>query len=268
MGSLTLTISYTKNTGLVLNASELKQLYFTGIKLEDQYGNPIPDETIEFYIDAAQEEMTTYLCVKLSKHAVSEQRDFVYDDWIKWGAVTTFYPVVTPISLQGFLNTTLQIDYPANWLSAKKQSPIGEEDMYHRNVSIVPVQGTAAFASGSSIYVGIVPLSNRWGAKSVPNYWTITYITGFSTVPADILNFIGRMAASNLLLLLGDIISGQPGISNKSIGIDGLSQSVSTTNSSGNTTFGGRIKAWQTEMARQLPILKMKYVGFTFGVLG
>ena len=105
MGSLSLTISYAKNTGLVLNASELKQLYFTGIKLEDQYQNPISNETIEFYIEAAQKELEDYLSIKLTRQAYQENRDYMFDDWIQWGYIPTTYPVVSPISLKGFLNT-------------------------------------------------------------------------------------------------------------------------------------------------------------------
>jgi len=266
MGSLTLTISYAKNTGIVLNASELKQLYFTGIKLEDQYGNPIPDETIEFYIEAAQKELQDYLSIKFVRQAIQESRDYLYDDWVNWGYIPTTYPVVSPISLKGYLGDTLQINYPDHWLSAKRQSP--DEDLYHRNISLVPVQGGTSLVGGNSVYVGIIPLSGRWGSRTVPNYWVQNYITGFNKVPADLLNYIGRMAATNLLLLLGDIITGQPGVSSKSVSIDGLSQSVNTPNSGGNTAFGGRIKAWQAEMARQLPLLKARYVGFSFGVLG
>lgn len=260
MGSLTLTISYAKNTGLVLSASELKQLYFTGIKLEDQFGNPISNETIEFYIEAAQKELADYLSIKLTRQAYQENRDYMYDDWIQWGYIPTTYPVVSPISLKGFLNTTLQIDYPAQWLSAKSQSP--DEDLFARNISIVPVQGTASIASGSSIYVGLVPLSQRWGSRTVPSYWAIKYCTGFFRIPTDIMNAIGRMAAISVLALLNELISGQPGVSNKSIGIDGLSQSSSVTG------FSARIKMYQVELARQTPLLKARYVGFHFGVLG
>lgn len=265
MGSFSLTISYAKNLGTVLSASELKQLYFTGIKLEDQYGNPIAQETIDFYIAAAQKEMQDYLALKFTRQAYRESRDYMYDDWIKWAYMPCTYPVVAPITLKGFLNTTLQIDYPVNWLSAKKQAP--DEDLYQRSISMVPVQGGTSLA-GQTIYVGIAPLIGYWGNKSIPNYWECTYVTGFHKVPTDIVNMIGRLAAINILLILGDIISGIPGVASKSIGIDGLSQSVTTTASSGKTAFAGRIEAWRKEMDRQLPILKARYVGFTFGVLG
>jgi hypothetical protein len=267
MPSLTLTIQYAKNSSAILSSTELQQLYLTGITLEDQYGNPIDQSTIEFHIEAAQKEIQDYLSVKMMRMAYRENRDYMYDDWIKWGYMPTTYPVVTPVSLQGFLNTTLQIDYPNQWLSAKKQSP--DEDLYHRNISLVPVQGASTSAiAGQTVYVGIAPLIGYWGNKNVPNYWEMIYITGFLKPPADILNMIGRMAATNLLLVIGDIIAGVPGLASKSVGIDGLSQSVTTTASSGKTTFSGRIDAWRKEMDRQLPLLKARYCGFTFGVLG
>ena len=261
MGSLSLTISYAKNTGLVLNASELKQLYFTGIKLEDQYQNPISNETIEFYIEAAQKELEDYLSIKLTRQAYQENRDYMFDDWIQWGYIPTTYPVVSPISLKGFLNTTLQVDYPSTWLSAKGQS--NDEGSYHRSISTVPVQGTASIASGNSVYVGLVPLSSRFGSKTVPNYWASRYSTGFNVIPADILAYIGKMAAMNILALLNELISGQPGVSNKSISIDGVSQTVNS-----QAGYAARIKLYQTETTRTLPLLSAKYRGFIFGSLG
>lgn len=265
MPQLTLSIQYQKNTGLVLNSTELKNLYFTGIELKDQYGNPIPEETINFYIEAAQKELADYLSIKLFPTCYSEDRDYVYDDWMQWGYVPTTYPVVKPIRLQGFLNTSLQIDYPKEWMSAKKQSP--DEDLYHRSISLVPVTGGAAAVSGQPYFLQ-TPYSSIYGTKIIPNYWKIQFLTGFYKVPADILRAIGIFASISLFINLSDIINGAPGLAGKSIGIDGLSQSVTSTASAGKLAFAGRIDAYRKELKDTLlPNLKSRYCGFHFGTL-
>lgn len=264
MGSITLTISYAKNTGLVLSPTELKNMYFTGIPLADPVsGEPVPDETINFYIEAAQTEVENELVIKLNRQAYFETRDFVMDDYVAWGYVPCTYPAEKALSLKGFLNTSLQIDYPQQWLSTKSQS---EQGMYWRSVQFVPISGPGATFAGSAVFVGITPYINRFSSRMIPNYWTSTYLTGFNKIPADILNFIGRLTAVSMFTLLSDLILG-PGIASRSQGIDGLSQSVSTTSSATFMTFSAKIKAYQDEMARQRPLLKSRYLGFQFGTL-
>lgn len=264
MPSITFTISYKKNIDQVFSATDLKNLYFTGIKLEDQFGNPIPQETIDFMIQAAQKELQDWLSIKLKRMAYKENRDYMYDDWTKWGHIPTTYPAEKGLKLQGFVNTSLQINYSQDYLSTKAQSP--DKDLYHRNIHLVPVAGSSSLIN-NNVLLGIAPYIGYFGNKQVPNYWEITYITGFSKVPADILNAIGKLAAINLLIEVGVLLGGLPGIASKSIGIDGLSQSITTTNSATKTGFGAKIDAYQKELERQIPLMKARYVGIIFGVL-
>ena len=265
MPSLTLTISYQKNIDQVFSATDLKNLYFTGIKLEDQFGNPIPQETIDFFIQAAQKELQDWLSIKLKRMAYRENRDYMYDDWTKWGYIPTTYPVEKAISLQGFVNTSLQINYSKDYLSAKSQGP--DRDLYHRNIHLVPVAGSSSLIN-NNVLLGIAPYIGYFGNKMVPNYWSSVYVTGYDPIPKDILNAIGKLAAINLLIEVGVLVGGLPGLASKSIGIDGLSQSITTTNNSNKTGFGAKIDAYQAELQRQIPLMKSRYVGITFGVLG
>lgn len=258
MPQLTLNIQYQKNTGLVFNSTELSNLYFTGIPFKDQYGNPIPEETINFYIEAAQKEISDYLSIKLTRMCYQENKDYGFTDWIQWGYVPTTYPVVKPISLQGFLNTSLQIDYPLQWLSAKKQAP--DEDLYHRSISLTPVTGGAVGVSGQPYFLQ-TPYASIYGSNLIPNYWFLKYQTGFLKIPADILRAIGMSAAISLFANLSDIIFGFPGVSSKTIGIDGLNQSA-TTSSPGKLAFQGRIDLYRKELNDTLlPNLKSRYTG-------
>jgi hypothetical protein len=262
MPSLTFSIQYQKNTGLVLSATELEELYFFGIPIVDQFGNKISPETITFYIEAAQKEIENYLSIKIIRQCVMESRDYYYDDWVQWGYIPSTYPVVKPLSLKGYANSSLQLEYPQQWLSSKRQTP--DEDLYYRTISLVPVSG-----SGATIVTGVIglaPYVGFWGNKIVPNYWELTYITGFNKVPKDIIDAMGKLAAMNLFIILGEIVLG-PGIASKSIGIDGLSQSVSSTASAMYSAFSARIEQYTKDLERMKPAMKSRYLGIVFGVM-
>jgi hypothetical protein len=249
----------------MLSPTELKALYLFGVPINDP-ADPktiMPDETFDFYIEAAQREIENYLTVLVGRRCYKESRNFNYDDWLSWGYLPVTYPAVKCLKLQGYLNTTMQVDYPEHWLSTKKQSP--DEDFYQRKVNLVAVSGSANL-SGNSIYVGIAPYVSHFGHGSIPNYWEVTYITGFHKVPADIIAAAGKLASIGILNILGDIPTIGAGIASKSISIDGLSQSISSTQSATNAAYGARIGEYKKDLDKALPLLKSKYVGITFGV--
>ena len=261
MAQQSILFKWAKNDDLVISPQELKNRYLFGIPVVDSDGNNMPDEDIKFYIRAAQTEIENFLSIKINKQVYKESRDFNFDDWLSWGYTSTTYMVNKPLSLQGFLNTTLQIDYPPEWLSAKKTS---DNILFHRTVNLVPIHGSANSLSNNVVYVGIAPYIGYFGNKQIPNYWEIKYITGWDNTPADIVNIIGKLASINIFHILGDIILGA-GIASKSISIDGLSQTVTTTQSAENAGYSARIKAYLQDIKLAAPTLRLFYKRITFG---
>jgi hypothetical protein len=228
-------------------------------------GNQMDDDTLEFYIQSAQKELQDLLVIKLVKTFIEENRDYMFDDWIQWGYVPTTYPVVSYKSLQGYINTSLQIQYPVEWIKAKSQSP--DKDMYHRNISLVPISGGISVIGNGMVYFGVAPYVGFFGNRIVPSYWTSAYMTGFDVIPPDLLRAIGMMAALSILPMMQDALFG--GAVNKSIGADGLSQSVGV-NSKG--IYANRIANYEKMLddgkgGGLLNRLKRRYIGIMFGVL-
>jgi len=250
---------YRLNQSQVLSADELLQIYLFQIKQVVVDGQRLSNETLNYYIRAAQDDIEDQLDIKLKKQIVYETRDFIRSDWQQWGFLQTRYPVNSPQLLEGFVNSVRQITYPTEWLSVKK----GNDDLPWRNIYLVPNGSTAEFSSTSVIYSGITPHIGLTNARHIPNYWHITYCTGFDRVPEDIMNAIGKLASINVFHLLGDLILGA-GIASQSIGIDGLSQSISTTSSATNAGYGSRIQGYLADLKKAIPELKAKYKGFTF----
>ena len=61
MSSLTLSVKYRKNSGAILNPSELFALYLYGITIQAGDGTSFSNESVRFYIEAAQKEIEDIL---------------------------------------------------------------------------------------------------------------------------------------------------------------------------------------------------------------
>lgn len=256
---LTLDIKYEKNGDAVLSPAELQSLYFYGIVIQDRSGKELEPYVWKHFILAAQKEIEKYLGIKLKKQIIQENLDFYNEEWRAWGYLPVTYPVTKPFRLSGFLGTVKQLEYPHEWLTSRKTS---DYETYYRRIFLVPVQGGEVSTAGASIlYSGVLPSIGLNGWREIPNYWTAVYCTGFNTIPEDILDVIGKLAAIGIFNIAGDIVLGQAAIANYSLSIDGLSQSIGTTMSAENSAYSARIKMYKDEIKDALNRLRSYYRG-------
>ncbi|MDX1960032.1 MAG: hypothetical protein SFU98_15805 [Leptospiraceae bacterium] len=269
--TLTRPIRYNTNLDIVINPQELIRLYLHGLPLCSPNGVELSNELIKQKIIASQRQLENSLNIKLFLQIRRENTAFIRTEYNSWGYVNTSFPVLAPLKLEGYINLTKQITYPRHWLSVRKEFTTthmhGDDEIYHRHVYLVPSGNQAGRPSDQGvIFNGITPYAGFLGHSYIPNYWMTTYLTGFYVVPQDIIDVIGKMAAIELLAILGDIIY-QPGATNSSVSLDGVSQSVGLTRSSSGGLFDGRIKLYTQELKDSMEILKNKYKGVTFNVL-
>ena len=260
MPTLSYTVQSSKNR-LPISSEELASRYFFGIPIKDQSGNVMSDENLAFFIQAATESIEGFLNIKLNKQVISEKLSYNLNEYRSWGYIPTSFPVLAVGGLLGFLGKTEQIKFPETWLSFKEST---DPTAAQRMVNIVPTVG--AVDQSSVVYSGISPHVGWFGQQQIPQYWTIIYCTSFNILPADIADAIGKLAAINIYHQLGDIILGA-GIASQSIGIDGLSQSISTTSSATNAGYGARITGYLADLKQARVDMKNKYsaLGLTAG---
>lgn len=256
-----LDFSYKTKSDLVLSVADLKSKYFFGIPIVTPDGSLMPDEDIEYYIRAAQTELETTLDIKLRKQVVTETKDFLMEHYKSWGYIKATYPVSCINSITGFIGTTRQVEYPEEWFTIRKTN----DDIVHRSINIVPTNNGSAI-NQSVVYSGIYPQLGYYGSRNIPSYWNLKYVSGFDEIPSDLIRVMGMMAAIPLYDQLGDLIAGA-GIASKSLGLDGLSESVSTTSSATNSGYGARITSYNKQIKELMPELKKRYTGFTFGTM-
>lgn len=225
MSSINYTISFEESgpNGLVISPAKLIEMCFYGINLCTVDGRTISDNTIASYIYAAQAEVERVMNVKLLKQVVKEEQDFSADDWRQWGFMRVNFPASITFSLEGWVNSIQQVKYPNEWLSVRKTS---DGQYYQRSIFMVPV-GNATANFQVITYAGITPFIGLLSFHLIPNYWQITYGTGFARVPDDMVKAVAYLAAIPIYMWLSNAILPK-GVNSYSISIDGLSQSRST----------------------------------------
>lgn len=253
--------SFNINCNLCLTPAQLRKTYMWGVKVQNANGQELTDDIYEFFIKAAQKELEDLLNVKLTPQVIVESRDYNYSDYVNGnGFIRVSYPVVRPFYLKGKFGDIEQIHYPKEWLSSKRSNEVPE--MFYRNIYLIPNQGAYKTGETSGVtFNGIFGSTFLWRSrKHLPNYWRVRYLTGFSEIPADLLNVVGMCAAINVFHIAGDLILGA-GIASYSLGIDGLSQSISSTSSATNAGYGSRILGYNDMIKATLPRLISKYGG-------
>lgn len=266
MPQLTLTIKYRKNTGLLLSVSEIWSYYLYGVTIKGSNGSTFPDESIRFYIEAAQKEVENYFNLLFVKQLIEKETTSYYreDYWQHFPILQTHYPVREPMSLIGMLAKVEQIIYPVGWLFCERD----HQHQGKRRISIVPTGASTTQVNAEVILTGISSQIGMQRFSNVPDYWNMQYITGFDLdkIPIDLVNIVGKLASIGVLNIAGDLILGA-GIASMSLSIDGLNQSIGTTSSAENSGYSARIKMYQKEIADSTKKLKLVYDEIKFEVL-
>ena len=266
MGQLTLTMKYHKNEGMFFSPTEIFTLYLYGIKIQAGDGTSFSSESMRFYIQAAQQEVENFFNLKLKYQFIALEKLTFYraDYWQSFPILFTNYPVNKPISLTGRFNQLEQISYPTQWLTNTTNS----YGQYKRRVSIVPTGTAVATANAEVILSGLTTQLGSQHFLMIPDYWDLQYITGFDLkhMPMDLINLVGKLATFGPLGIAGDLILGA-GIAAQSLGVDGLSQSISSTSSATNAGYGARIIQYQKEITETVKKIKLVYDEIKLGVL-
>jgi hypothetical protein len=105
-------------------------------------------------------------------------------------------------------------------------------------------------------------------AKDYAHAYQLDYTAGLadaSKVPADLREIVGKIAACKLLNIIGDGLIA--GFSSMSLGLDGLSESFSTTQSATNAFYGARIGIYLKDIENYLKENRYKFGGRPMGAI-
>lgn len=250
------------NTALalsIISVEELKEIYLFGLDLTDDSGTPFPDSLYEHYIKSAVASLERKLDIHiLPITIVEEPHDYRREEFLQFMYLFLYeYPV---ISIEGM---TLQ--FPSDNLIMT----VNLSDIHIRKESgqlqVVPSLNSNYSFIFSNNAVGVIPYYQLY-TRSIPDFFKVSYTAGFETVPDNIKDLIGKIAAFGPLNIAGDLIGGA-GIASQSLSIDGLSQMFNTTSSATNAGYGARLIQYSREIKEVIPELRSYYKGIRMVVV-
>lgn len=183
-----------------VSIQSIKQKYLFGINLCDPQGNPLPDELLAHYINAAIQWWQNTLDIIIEETPFeNEQHDYIRNDYMNWGFLETLHKPVKEIKrLQLMYGTQPSLEIPLDWIQLNKLTG---------QVTLFPQAGSA-----SSLIIGNTGLlygfQSQW--QYAPSLWRIDYVAGIDeedkTFPLDLLEEgISKRAAMGILNVWGEI---------------------------------------------------------------
>ena len=93
------------------------------------------------------------------------------------------------------------------------------------------------------------PNNGYFGSSNLPDVWRFEYTVGFEDgkIPVLINQAISYLAAIQALIIGGNLVLGA-GISSSSLSIDGLSQSINTTQSAENSAYSATVHEYSDKL--------------------
>lgn len=241
-----------------LTPEYLKRNYLFGLDFVDREGAECPPEFYEGHIATAVATLERHCELDVARKVVTDEvHDYHVKDYQQYAFLQLFrWPVVQrtvpsrvaagdnaiyPVQRLAAVYPTGQTicEFPLEWIRL---------DAAHGQLQLVPTNGSL-----SSFLIGrggqYLPLVFQ-NLDYLPQLWHIDYVSGFEDrqVPRDILDAICKIAAIDVLTIIGDTIF-PPGVSSISAGVDGLSQGLGIVNNGqGPAVFQGRCKAYNLEL--------------------
>lgn len=259
--------------GTVVTPDDCRYTYLWGTDFKATNGTYFTDEQIQWFIDAATEEVERQLNINIKKRTYLSQvstegkikgvdydeeealYDFSYRKISRYGMIQTKHRPIIKLTKCKLINRGNDKDLLNSCIPDKKQGVIKFLDKIY-----MPSDTTR----------NIQTSLNRHGQESFqPHlFYAIDYSAGYESsdeIPQDLRQIIGKVAAVSLLNVIGDGL--MSGFSSSSLSMDGISESFSSTQSATSAYFGARIAVYQKEVQEYIEKNKFKFGFYKIGCL-
>jgi len=254
---------------LVISARDLRDDYLFGIALADKDGNEMPDRTVEKHIRRAQERIANQVKIDLFPKrytSITDEADEValadvvedrYDlDQLTWNGNWGFMalrhrPIIEVHRWKMMYGDVARIwEFPSDWFQVKRFGTI----------QLTPTAGTLGQMGALRSSNWFLPmLAHGSMSKPLPGIHRLSYTAGFTEIPDDVIDVVAKEACVNVLNVVGDSILA--GVASMSLSIDGMSESVNTTQSAENALYSARIRMYRPEIKDAIKALREHYHG-------
>ncbi|MMZ43513.1 hypothetical protein D1872_50650 [compost metagenome] len=240
-----------------VNSVFLRENYLFGVPLEDMYGTKMKESMLEHYIKSAIEHTQRMLQINIQPvDIVDEVHDYYSGDFTQWSFMVLHKrPIIEVTSLSMYFGGTEMFRIPRDWIRHYPNSG---------QIQLFPVSGSTGSLILTSNGSFMPVLLGQY--QNAPGLWRVSYRAGMDDIPEDLVEYIMKRASVGILQVWGDLIIGA-GIANQTISLDGLSQSIGTTQSPEFSGAGARIKNYMDDMKELERRLKDTYLGINLGVI-
>jgi hypothetical protein len=240
-----------------VSSTFLRENYLFGVPLEDMYGNKMKEGMLEHYIKSAVHHTQRMLQIEIEPVTIDREiHDYYGNDMGSWGFFQLHKrPILEVTHLSLRYGNRDMVEIPTSWIKSYANSG---------QIQLFPDSGSAG---GMALTAGgqLMPLMTGM-YHYAPSMWHVSYRAGMDDLPDDMVEYIMKRASVGILQVWGDLIIGA-GIANQTISIDGLSQSIGTTQSPEFSGAGARIKNYMDDMKELERRLKDTYLGINMGIL-
>ncbi len=257
--------------GEVHTADDMRYHFMWGIDAKASNGDVMTDYQFTFQVEAAITELERYLNYSFRQRDILCDQglpvDAVFDDteppyplrhekWTRVGFVPLRRRPVQSVSrfeLWSIVDQKIMDLLPWKRLN-------GERGHLH----FFPRVGPSGIINVNPI--SALGFNSITGSGDYPHAYRIDYrigLTDASKVPADVRVIVGKIAALQLMGVIGDGLIA--GFSSSSLSLDGVSESFSSTQSPENTFFGARMSGYVKDVDKFLRDHKNKFGGFPMG---
>lgn len=216
----------------------------------------LSNEALQFYIDSAISRAELLLNISVRKKVIeNETYDYRLEEWMSgFGFVSLNTRPAIRVTHMSLNVITSEITIPAEWVQLKKKAA---------QINLIPYYGILASQNIANQILMFLPMLSV--TNYVPQILRVSYEAGYEDsedIPDLLAQLIGMNAAIGVLNVLGEIaLGGQAALAGYSIGIDGLSQSVSTTLSAENHAYSGRVRGYEREQVEVVKTLRQYFYG-------
>jgi hypothetical protein len=241
----------------IISVDAVKTNYFFGLDLTDPNGVELADSVYSFYISSAVATVEKLLDIPLTTKVITnEKHDYTKLQRNSHGWIQLDNHIIQQVN-------AVRVQYPGQTVGTALPPEWIVCDQDRGSLQILPVgsaPGQASFGITGS-YGGLLATSY------LPSFYSVDYTCGFlpGKCPGDLADIVGMQASLPVLMILGDLIGGA-GISASSIGIDGLSQQISTTSSPSLSGYGARVKLYNDALQSKIAVARNFYAGMALCV--
>ncbi len=203
-----------------LTAKYLKDNYLTGFTFTGADKQELPPIFFEEKIANAisKFEDITHIDV-LQREITGEKHDYITTDYLNYAFMQLYRIPAQSVSMVRAVyptGQTIQV-FPQEWVRLYVE---------HSQFHLVPTSGSLAqvLLGGGNGYLPFIFA----GLSYLPQLWEVDYVSGFApdAIPRDVVSVICKLAAIEVLTIMSDLV-GPLGVASQSLGIDGMSQSMS-----------------------------------------